>query len=116
VSYERVISNVVKVVESVGVVIMVGGGLGAFGWFFRDLARAPRDGAYERLRRNFGRCVLLGLEVLIVADIVRTIIVDATLISVAVLATVVVIRILLSFALEVEIGGTWPWRRGPASS
>ena len=54
---------------------------------------------------------LLGLEVLIIADIVRTIIVDPTLESVAVLGAIVVIRILLSFSLEVEIDGLWPWRR-----
>jgi uncharacterized membrane protein len=66
---------------------------------------------------------LLGLEVLIVADIVRTIIVDPTLDSVAVLGIIVVIRILLSFSLEAEIDGVWPWRRrqldartGPARS
>lgn len=108
------ISNVVKVVEAFGVAIMVGGGLGAFAVFGRQVLTPPRDGAYEDLRRNFGRCVLLGLEVLIVADIVRTIIVDATLTSVAVLATVVIIRIVLSFALEVEIGGAWPWKRAGA--
>jgi len=50
--------------------------------------------------------------VLIIADIVRTIIVDPTLESVAVLGAIVVIRIVLSFALEVEIEGTWPWQRG----
>ena len=55
--------------------------------------------------------ILLGLEVLIIADIVRTIIVDPTLESVAVLGTIVVIRILLSFSLEVEIDGIWPWCR-----
>jgi uncharacterized membrane protein len=63
------------------------------------------------LRRSLGRSILLGLEVLIIADIVRTIIVDPTLESVTVLGTIVVIRILLSFSLEVEIGGVWPWRR-----
>jgi uncharacterized membrane protein len=55
--------------------------------------------------------ILLGLEVLIIGDIVRTIIVDPTLESVAVLGVIVVIRILLSFSLEVEIEGAWPWRR-----
>ena len=54
---------------------------------------------------------MLGLEVLIVADIVRTIIVDTTIESVAALGIIVVIRILLSFSLEVEIDGVWPWRR-----
>ena len=67
--------------------------------------------SYHGLRRNLGRCILLGLEVLIVADIVRTMIVDPTIESVAVLGIIVVIRILLSFALEVEIDGIWPWRR-----
>ena len=69
-------------------------------------------GAYQGLRRDLGRAILLGLEVLIVADIVRTIIVEPTLESVAVLGAIVVIRIVLSFSLEVEIEGTWPWRRG----
>ena len=63
------------------------------------------------MRRNLGRSILLGLEVLIVADIVRTIIVDPTYESVVVLGVVVVVRILLSFALEVEMDGMWPWNR-----
>jgi len=56
------------------------------------------------------------LEVLIVADIVRTIVVDTTLESVGVLGIIVVIRILLSFALEVEIDGVWPWRQRQVDS
>jgi uncharacterized membrane protein len=91
---------------------MVVGGLGAFVVF---LLRARRTrtlrGAYPDLRRDLSRCILLGLEVLIVADIVRTIIVDSTLESVGVLGLIVVIRILLSFSLEVEIEGVWPWNR-----
>ncbi|MGZ4695245.1 MAG: DUF1622 domain-containing protein, partial [Acidimicrobiales bacterium] len=70
-----------------------------------------RAGAYTDLRRNLGRAILLGLEVLIIGDIVRTIIVDPTIESVAVLGMIVVIRIVLSFALEVEIDGTWHWSR-----
>ena len=106
------ISNVVKVVEAVGAGIMVFGGLGAIVVFARRaLDVGAAKGAYEQLRRNLGRCILLGLEVLIVADIVRTIIVDSTLESVAVLGIIVVIRIVLSFSLEVEMDGVWPWRR-----
>ena len=111
-SYEHVISEIVKVVEAVGAGIMVIGGLGSlvvFAWRVQHAHTA--QGSYDGLRRNLGRCILLGLEVLIVADIVRTIIVDPTIESVAVLGTIVVIRILLSFALEVEIDGIWPWRR-----
>jgi uncharacterized membrane protein len=111
-SYEDTISNVVKVVEAVGAAIMVLGGLGAFALFAREVVGAgTAEDAYKSLRRNLGRCILLGLEVLIVADIVRTIIVDTTLESVAVLGVIVVIRIVLSFSLEVEIEGVWPWRQ-----
>ena len=70
-----------------------------------------RAGAYERCRRHFGRVILLGLEVLIVADIIRTVIVSQTPSIVAVLATIVIIRIALSWSLAVEIDGTWPWNR-----
>ena len=110
--YEQVVSEVVRGVEAVGAGIMVVGGLGAFLVFASSALQAGRaQEAYDALRRNLGRCILLGLEVLIVADIVRTIIVDPTLESVAVLGSIVVIRILLSFSLEVEIDGLWPWRR-----
>ena len=111
-TYEDAISEVVKVVETVGAGIMVLGGCGALLIFARRaLSARSAKGSYEILRQDLGRCILLGLEVLIVADIVRTIIVDPTLESVAVLGTIVVIRIILSFSLEVEIEGTWPWRR-----
>jgi uncharacterized membrane protein len=111
-SYEDTISDVVKVVEAVGAGIMVLGGLGAFMVFLpRALRSATINGSYELLRRDLGRCIMLGLEVLIVADIVRTIIVDPTIESVAVLGIIVLIRILLSFSLEVEMDGVWPWQR-----
>src|SRR4051812_9609648 len=110
--YENAISDVVKVVEAVGAAIMVLGGLWALAMFARAaLRRQPADDIYRTLRRDLGRSILLGLEVLIVADIVRTIIVDPTLEGVAVLGIIVVIRILLSFSLEVEIDGVWPWDR-----
>jgi uncharacterized membrane protein len=114
--YDEVVSEVVKVVEAVGASIMIIGGLGAFLVFASRAVRtetAPES--YDELRRNLGRCILLGLEVLIVADIVRTIIVDPTLESVGVLGIIVVIRVILSFALEVEIDGVWPWRRPQAA-
>jgi uncharacterized membrane protein len=112
VTYEQYIEDVVKVVEAVGTGIMVIGGLGAFLAFLRDTATdVRRAGSYERLRRNLGRCILLGLEVLIVADIVRTVVVDQTFESVTVLGIIVLIRILLSFSLDVEIDGVWPWNR-----
>jgi uncharacterized membrane protein len=117
VSYDEVISDVVQVVEAAGAAIMVVGGAVALLLFaVRALRGGSATGLYTELRRNLGRCILLGLEVLIVADIVRTIIVDTTFESVAVLGIIVVIRILLSFSLEVEIDGAWPWRRAQATA
>lgn len=111
-SYEEIVSDAVLVVEGVGAAIMVVGGLVAlvqFAW--RNRLGALGDGAYEHLRRSLGRVILVGLEVLIIADIIRTILVEQTLESVTVLGLVVVIRIVLSFSLEVEIDGAWPWQR-----
>ncbi len=111
-TYEDFISDVVRVVEATGAAVMVLGGL----WALLASAVAgaqpgTRDGAYQQLRQRLGRVILLGLEILIIGDIVRTIIVDPTFESVAVLGLIVVIRIVLSFSLEVEIDGTWPWSR-----
>ncbi len=109
-SYDEFVSGVVRVVEIVGAAIMILGGLGALVVFMVAVTRpATRPGAYKRLRQNLGRGILLGLEILIVGDIVRTIIVSPTLQSVSVLGIIVVIRIVLSFSLEVEMDGTWPW-------
>ena len=111
-SYDEFISDVVKVVEAFGAAIMVLGGLGALVWAAVRVVRPEtRGGAYVELRRNLGRAILLGLEVLIIGDIVRTIIVDPTFESVAVLGLIVLIRIVLSFSLEIEMDGTWPWTR-----
>ncbi len=94
---------------------MVVGALGAFILFAQQLRRGT-ERAYQQLRENVGRVILLGLEVLIIADIIRTIVVEPSLESVAVLGIIVVIRIVLSFSLEVEIDGVWPWRRSRATS
>jgi len=111
VKYEEVMSDVVQVVEALGAAIMI---LGAVGAFARSALRRNTDERgtrYDALRRRLGHVILLGLEVLIIGDIVRTVTVEPTLTSVAVLAAIVVIRIVLSFSIEVEIDGVWPWRR-----
>jgi len=107
-SYEDYASEVVKIIESVGGAIMVIGGLFAFARFGQEVFTRASD-PYRRLRANLGRVILLGLEVLIIADIIRTIVVDQSLESVGVLGLIVGIRIVLSFSLEVEIDGAWPW-------
>jgi uncharacterized membrane protein len=80
--------------------------------------RRDRDGAaaYQRLRATFGGVILLGLEILVAADLVRTVAVAPTLQNVAILGVIVLIRTFLSFSLEIEIEGVPPWRRGPAAS
>ncbi|MBC7442309.1 MAG: DUF1622 domain-containing protein [Ramlibacter sp.] len=110
--FEQVISAVIRVVEAAGAAIMVLGGAAAVIAAVPAVLRADaRQGAYGALRRNLGRAILLGLEVLIIADIIRTILVDPTPQSVLVLGAIVVIRVLLSFSLEVEMDGVWPWSR-----
>ena len=116
-SFNHYVEDVIQVVEGVGVVILVAGGLIVLAESaVRFAIPAQRATAYERCRRHLGRVILLGLEVLIVADIIRTVIVSLTPSSVAVLATIVTIRIVLSWSLAVEIDGTWPWNRYEVSS
>jgi uncharacterized membrane protein len=66
--------------------------------------------AYRIVRTVFGRSILLGLEFLVAADIIRTVAVQPSLQNVAVLGLIVLIRTFLSFSLEVEIDGRWPWQ------
>jgi uncharacterized membrane protein len=70
--------------------------------------------AYERVRATFGRSILLGLELLVAGDIIRTVTVDQTLENLLVLGLLVLIRTFLSWSLEVEIDGRWPWQAAKA--
>lgn len=65
----------------------------------------------RRFRQDFGGAIVLGLEFLVAGDIIRTVVVAPTLENVAVLAIIVLIRTVLSMALQVEIDGRWPWQR-----
>ena len=77
---------------------------------------AGRTLAYSYLRKGFGRAILVGLELLVAADIIRTVAIEPSLQNVAVLGLIVVIRTFLSWSLEVEINGQWPWQRETAPS
>lgn len=76
----------------------------------RLVQRVPFEELYDKLRRRLGRGILLGLEFLVAADIIHTVAVDLTLETVSVLAIVVLIRTFLSFTLDVELTGRWPWQ------
>ena len=99
------------VIEILAVVIIVVAIFYSTGRFLIQAAarRAIRE-RYEQLKISLGRSLLLGLEILVAADIVRTVALEATLQSVAVLGLLVLIRTFLSWALVVEIEGRWPWR------
>lgn len=104
-----------RALEAVGVAVIVLGVVLATGLFLRG-GFASRDWrlAYERYRANLGRGILLGLELLVGADIIATVTAPLTFQSVGLLAAIVLIRTFLSFSLETEIEGRWPWDRARA--
>ena len=101
----------VKAFEVTGVGILALGSLAALLGAVKAVARGERRSAYEGARRHVGQAILLGLEVLIIADVVQTVTIDATLESTLSLALIVVIRTFLSFSLEIELEGVVPWRK-----
>lgn len=104
--------TVAKIVELFGIAIIALGAFGTLTIFAGRFARgANRDEAVANFRSSLGRAILLGLEFLVAADIINTVAVTPTMLSVAVLAGIVIIRTFLSFSLEVEIEGRWPWDR-----
>ena len=120
-TFSHNVEDVVQVVEAVGVAVLALGGLGTL-IHSTALYLIPerRARAYHYFRRHLARVILLGLEILIIADTIRTVVVDQTADSVAVLATIVAVRIVLSWSLSVELDGVWPWKErqtvaGPGS-
>ncbi|ASV83507.1 hypothetical protein CES85_4287 [Ochrobactrum quorumnocens] len=91
-------------------VILIGVAVATLG-YLKDVFVLSGEKAYTRYRANLGRGILLGLEILIGADIIATIISPLTWESVGLLGLIVLIRTFLSFSLEAEIDGEWPWRR-----
>ena len=109
--FDALMELVVHGFEVAGVVVLVVGAVAAFASALMPARRTGAAVAYERVRRGVGRAILLGLELLIIADIVLTITVDPTLESALALGLIVVVRTFLSFSLEVELEGALPWRR-----
>ena len=105
---------------------LVGAGIEAFGGFvivagiawssFIFIQRHMDERHYDAYKIRIGRSLLLGLEILVAADIVKTIAIDLTFTSLALLAGLVVVRTFLSWTLVLEIEGRWPWQRQPASA
>ena len=104
-------------IEAVGVAVIVLGAVAAsLHALWRLLNAGASTGLYDAYRANLGRAILLGLELLVAADIIGTVAVDPTLQNLGVLALIVAIRTFLSFSLEVEIQGRWPWQQARSTA
>jgi uncharacterized membrane protein len=112
VTFTEAMEHVAQAFEAIGAVVLLAGLFLSVALSIRVLRREG-DGkqAYKVLRQSFGGVILLGLEILVAADLVRTVAVEPTLDNVAILGLIVLIRTALSFSLEIEIEGVAPWRR-----
>ena len=105
------------IIEVVAVLIIVVAIINALSRYVFRVFLHPREGdPYQRLKVSLGKALLLGLEILVAADIIRTVALEATLNSVMVLGILVLIRTILNWALVVEMEGRWPWHLPPAES
>ena len=110
-TFAEIMEHVAHAFEVVAAVVLIFG-LVWSGWFAaRVWRRSGGQRAYQALRRSIGGVLLLGIEVLVAADLIHTVAVEPTLENVAVLGLIVVIRTVLSFSLEIEMDGVPPWRR-----
>lgn len=108
--FTEIISIAGYSLEAVGVVVVIIGAVLSTSVFVRSFRQLPAGVAYFTYRRQLGRSIILGLEFLVAGDIIRTVIVSATLESVAVLGIIVLIRTFLGWTLHVEVEGRWPWQ------
>jgi uncharacterized membrane protein len=117
--FTDVMEHVAQGFEAIGVGMLIVGLVWSLVLAVRTWRSAGGRRGFKALREAFGGVLLLGLEILVAADLIRTVAVSPTLQSVGVLGLIVVIRTFLSFSLQVEIDGAAPWRRalatGPAA-
>lgn len=112
--FEQTMDDIARGVEILGVATLLIGLAAAFVRGGLGLLGGEAVGkVYRTIRAVFARSILLGLEFLVAADIIRTVAVQPSLENVAVLGLIVLIRTFLSFSLEVELDGRWPWDRAP---
>ena len=113
--FRDVMSLIGLALDAMGVVIVAAGAVVALLHAALHSARTMGD-RYRTLRENLGRAILLGLEFLIAGDIIRSVVVDPTLMNVAVLGLIVLVRTFLSMTLQLEVEGRWPWQRAAADT
>jgi uncharacterized membrane protein len=98
-------------IELLGVVVIVCGVLAATVRSLTEMRHGAPADAFRSYRANLGRGILLGLEFLIAADIIGMVAIVPSFDRLGILALIIVIRTFLSFSLQIEIEGRWPWRR-----
>jgi len=116
VEYGTLIELIGRFVDIAGVIVIAGGLLFATVFTVPMLRETDSSTIYARFRRRLGKAILLGLELLVAADIIRTVAVSPTLEGVIVLGVIVLVRTFLRFSLEVELYGRWPWQRTAEST
>ena len=104
------IDYVATIMEAIGVLTIFFGSIFAIGKFIL-LVKSKKPISYIELRQAVGKSILLGLEILIAADIMATVVTDPTLKSVSILGLIVIIRTFLSLSLQVELEGKFPWQK-----
>ncbi|WP_439882471.1 DUF1622 domain-containing protein [Pontibacter sp. MBLB2868] len=102
------IEYIARIIEGIGVVIISFGAAIALIRFIFPVLQAKR-GTYKQLRQDLGKAILLGLEILVAADIIATVVTEPTMERVLTLGLVVLIRTFLSLSLQVELEGKFPW-------
>ncbi|MHB8233433.1 MAG: DUF1622 domain-containing protein [Solirubrobacteraceae bacterium] len=109
--FKNTVDVISKVIDGAGVVVIITGLVVATAVYLRAQGvEAERATAYRTFRQQVGKAILLGLEFLVAADIIRTVAVAPTFAGVGVLAVIVAVRTFLSFALDLELTGQWPWQ------
>ena len=106
----EIIRSVSDVMDALGVAVVSIGVLWGLFCFAKGLLTQTADIAYKTFRIQIVRSLILGLEVLVAGDVIRTVAISPTLTSVAVLGAIVLIRCFLSWSLTLEIDGRWPWQ------
>lgn len=106
---EEIISFAAKALEIIGIsIIVIGVVISLVYYLYQTIQK--QENCYKTVRRKMGKSILLGLEVLVAADIIATVVTEPTMNSVLTLGVIIIIRILLSFSLQVELEGKFPWQ------
>lgn len=103
------VNTISKIIEVIGVLTIFGGAVYALIKFLISFTKDQN--AYILLRQTLGKSILLGLEILIAADIMATVVDNPTIKEVAILGGIVLIRTFLSLSLQVELEGRFPWQK-----